>query len=249
MSWCLIVFCYACKHSICMDDCDCCGDCSVCMCACVFSAQNHASMIIHWIALHYFWSFLSVKRTYTHIKILSSCPSSVMLLVKFLHIDGGKEKETVLMVSTGPILQRLAQRLWSIPTLHAHDWRFIWTESPCYFLINQKAQCLSYQLIVFILITGWRAGRLILRRNGPLTAGRLMLITLFAEPGETICLQALPALRLRASDTSNPPNPSCGSSYLYQMQSHSDKRHLFRAFIYQRLPRSVMDSEMENILL
>lgn len=130
------------------------------------------------------------------------------------------------------------------PSLYAHDWRFIWTESPCLVLINQKAQCLSYQLIIFILITGWRVGRLILRRNRPRTAGRLMLIALFAEPGETICLQALPALRLRASDTSNPPNPSCASSYLYQIQSHSDKRHLFKAFIYQRLPRSVMDYEM-----
>lgn len=34
----------------------------------------------------------------------------------------------------------------------------------------------------------------------------------------------------------------------HQMQSCLDKRHLFRAFIYQSLPRSVMDSEVENIL-
>lgn len=104
--------------------------------ACVLSAHNRGSMIKHWIALRYFWSFLSVKRTEMHIHTYKTsffCPSSVMLPVKFLHIDGGKEKETVLMVSlsTGPILQRLAQRLWSLPTLYAHDWRFIWTESPC----------------------------------------------------------------------------------------------------------------------
>lgn len=119
----------------------------------------------------------SPKRTLAY-TTLFFWPRSVTQPVKFLGGEGRRNNSNGVnwphftAFSTAP-----EKPAHSLPIYTAH---FIPTLNPCYVLIPQKAQYLSYQPIGFIPITAWWAGRLILGRKRPVTAGRRMLIGGFA---------------------------------------------------------------------